>query len=117
MSTIANNKGGIYFFYIRPGKISDDHQFLMYIGRARFTQHQSIKKRLRSYKNEIESIDRGKVHKLLKNWKDYVFIRYVELEDNDVIDSLEKNLIISLLPPCNSAIPDQEIQQCVSAFS
>ena len=46
---INNKTGGIYVFYISPEVIPQNHRIVMYIGRARYTDNQNLRKRITEY--------------------------------------------------------------------
>ena len=39
-------------------------------------------------------------------WKEYLYVRYLPLESNELIDKMEKELIKAILPPFNDQYPD-----------
>lgn len=111
--TIPDDCGGIYSFVVKPNLIPGSHLYLLYIGRSKFTPHQSLRKRCREYPNE----DRPKIEKMVSIWGKYLYIRYLPLRtDNDVIDQVEAELINAILPPCNDRIPNKTISRAVAAF-
>lgn len=112
INVLPNDKGGIYVFVVKPNIIPDTHLYVMYIGRARHTASQNLRKRCKEYYNE----SRPKVKRLLRHWWKYLYIRYLPLEDNDLIDRIEKELINAIIPPCNDRIPDKTIQEAINAF-
>lgn len=115
MNSLPTDKGGIYFFYIRSNVIPNS-DFLVYIGRAQYTEHQNLKKRVRSYYQKYPE-ERPKINRMIKNWGPYLYVRYLEITDNDLINELEAKLINSNIPPFNDAIPDKKIKRAVSAFT
>lgn len=86
------------------------------IGRSWLTEHQHLKKRVRSYFQKY-AVERPKIKRMIKYWGPHLFIRYIELTDNDIINEIEEKLINSILPPFNDKIPDKKIKQAVSAFN
>ncbi len=113
MDLIPSNKGGIYAFVLKPGIIPDSHMYLMYVGRAHISQHQNLKKRCMRYYYD----SRPKVKRMIEHWWEFVYIKFLPLEDNTIIDDVEKELINKLIPPCNDEIPNQIIKNAVKAFS
>ncbi len=110
LNSLPNDKGGLYFFFIKhpivPGLIS----YLVYIGRARKGTTQNLRKRCREYfydYNNVNKDDRRtrKVRRMIKRWGKYLYLQYIELDDNEIIDSLESLLINNIRPPFNSQIP------------
>lgn len=112
INTIPNDKGGIYVFVLKPNIIPDAHFYIMYIGRAKKTINQNLRKRCKEYYSE----DRPKVFRLIRYWRKYIYIRYLPLDDNDTIDRIEAELINTILPPCNDKIPNKMIQRTINAF-
>lgn len=112
---IPNTCGGIYLFYIKPDVIPKIHHYLVYIGRARKTQYQNLRKRVREYATETKRL---KIHNMKLIWGSYLYVRYLPLptEDNDCIDELEKELIKAVLPPFNDEYPEVYNQAIKSAF-
>ncbi|MEX1029107.1 MAG: hypothetical protein WDZ91_03560 [Paenibacillaceae bacterium] len=115
MGNIPNDKGGIYFFYIRSIIVPNTY-FLVYIGRAWYTEYQNLRKRVRSYFQKYPN-ERPKINRMIRYWGPYLYIRYIEMTDNDIINDLEERLINSNIPPFNDKIPDKRIKDAVSAFN
>lgn len=114
ITSLPDNMGGIYLFIAKPDFIPNTHMYLMYIGRARLTSNQNLRKRCREYIND----NRPKVTRMISNWGKYLYIKYLPLDiDNNLIDEVEAELINKILPPFNSMIPDQKIQKAVNAFN
>ena len=114
-SKVPNNIGGIYFFYIRiPDFIEEYQNYLFYIGRAHHTNNENLRKRIQHYSREK---DREKITRVLKQWKDYVYLKCFPLKCKDTdIDKVENDLINSLLPYCNNEIPNKKIRRAINAF-
>ena len=113
MRTIPNNCGGIYSFVVKPDLVPNSHLYLLYIGRAQYTDNQSLRKRCSEYPKE----DRPKIQTMINNWGKYLYIRYLPLtESNDIINKTEAELINAILPPCNDKIPNKTIRQARAAF-
>lgn len=113
IDNLPTNKGGIYVFVARPNIIPNIHMYIMYIGRALNTPVQNLRKRCGEYYIE----KRPKIRRMIDSWGQYLYIRYLPLDDNYTIEALEKELINKILPPFNDRIPDAEIQDAVKAFS
>ena len=111
-SNVSANQGGIYMFCIKPPHVSDYAGYLMYIGRAQKTDNQNLRKRVKEY----QSSTRPRIDKMIKLWKDFLYVKCIPILDNDAIVSLEKDLINSFLPPCNSEIPNVELKNAIAAF-
>lgn len=112
---IPNTCGGIYLFCIKPNIIPNIHLYLAYIGRAKKTPHQNLRKRVSEYAKETE---RPKICDMKRFWSQYLYVRYLPLpdQDNDLIDELEKALIKVALPPFNEMYPKVYNQAMRSAF-
>jgi len=114
MNCLPKDAGGIYLFVAKPNFIPNSHLYLMYVGRAHYTATQNIRKRCRGYINEQS---RPKIKKMIEGWGKYLYIRYLPLTDNNLIDLIESEIINKILPPFNDAIPDKQIRDAVKAFS
>lgn len=117
INNVPTDFGGIYLFVAKPNILSDAHYYLLYVGRARKTNNQNLRKRCKEYFNEIKKEKRPLIHRMLNTWGDYLYIRYIPLADNDEINRIEAELINRLLPPFNYEIPDKKIRDAVKAFS
>lgn len=60
---------------------------------------------------------RPKIKRMIDSWGPYLYIRYLPLDDNSIIEALEKELINKILPPFNDFIPDVDIRNAIKAFS
>ena len=114
LSTIPNNKGGVYLLLVKPNILTESHLFLMYIGRAHISEDQNLRKRCSQYPAEKK---RPKIKRMIEQWGQYLYIRYLPLDDNAVIDNVEKELINKILPPFNDEIPDKTICAAVKAYT
>lgn len=113
LNSIPNDKGGLYVFIAKTDIIPDSHIYIMYIGRAKITQFQNLRKRCKEYGNA----KRPKIKRMVQSWGEYLYIRYYPMIDNNKIDNLEKELINNIIPPFNDEIPDKETRDKVKAFS
>ena len=118
VSKVNNHKGGIYIFYVSPEIIKERQRILMYVGRARITRTQNLRKRIKEYYGYLPpNYSRPKVNTMMREWSKFLYCSYIELDDNAQIDLIEKELIRKLIPPFNDQIPDQEIAYAAkSAF-
>lgn len=114
---IDNKVGGIYVFYVSPEVIPQNHRIILYVGRARYTHSQNLRKRINEYYSYVPpDYRRPKIANMFQEWGDDVYCSYLELKcSNDIIDLIEKELINKLLPYCNDEIPDQKIRKAVKA--
>lgn len=114
---LPNDKGGLYMFSINCPVIPGRTEFPAYIGRAKITEGQNLRKRCREYLTKFSREDeRPKITTLFKYWSKELWLSFMPLEDNDLIVDYEKKLINSLLLPFNDEIPDIEIRAAVKAF-
>jgi hypothetical protein len=113
IKNIPNNTGDIYMFFIKGMCLPFIENYIVYIGRSRFTQVQNIRKRAKEYFSD----DRTMIKLMFENWKSHLYYRYYPDTDNNRIDTNEVQLIRSILPPLNETIPDRiEIQETIPAF-
>lgn len=91
------------------------HLYLAYIGRARNTPYQNLRKRVSEYAKEKERL---KIVNMKRFWSPYLYVQYLPLplESNDRIDELEKELIKMALPPFNDKYPEVYNQAMKAAF-
>lgn len=112
---LPNNIGGIYMFYIKGVNLPFVENHILYIGRCKITEYQNIKKRAKEYYSDTK---RQLIVKMFRLWEQHLYYRYFQETDNDRIDSLEVQLIRSILPPLNEAIPNRiNVQPTVPAFN
>ena len=117
VDTVPNNSGGLYLFYIKCHILEGITEFPFYIGRAQFTEHQNLRKRVKEYFQHYSKNDeRPKITRMFKYWGKELHLAYFILNNNDNIVELERQLINFLLLPMNDEIPDQEIKQAIKAF-
>ena len=114
MNNIPSNSGGIYLFVAKPNLIPNTHSYLLYVGRAHFSSAQNLKKRCREY---IKEKSRPKVKRMIDSWGQYLYVRYLPLTNNELIDSIEAEIINKIIPPFNDSIPDKQIRDAVKAFT
>ena len=115
IANVPNDCGGVYIFLIKPNIISDAHLYLAYIGRARKTPYQNLRKRVSEYASENERL---KIVNMKRYWSPYLYVQYLPLplESNDCIDELERELIKTVLPPFNDRYPEVYNQAMKAAF-
>lgn len=113
IANVPNNHGGVYIFVAKSDIIKDTHVYLLYIGRVQKTDDQNLRKRFREYYYEKM---RPRIILMREAWGKNLYIRYFPLDDNDVICTLEEELIRVILPPCNSKYPGIYNQAMQAAF-
>ena len=117
IENVPNNTGGLYLFYVKSSIISGITEYPFYIGRAQFTEHQNLRKRVKEYFQKYSRSDeRPKITRMFKYWSKELYLAYFTLGNNENIVELEKQLINYLLLPMNDEIPDQQIKQAIKAF-
>ena len=119
ISTLPDNRGGIYFFILKNDILPELSSHIMYVGRAHFTTHQNLRKRCREYftKYYKDYTKRPHIYTMLNNWCKNLYLYFVELEDNDEIDEIEKKLINNLIPPFNHDIPHVDLKKVKTAMT
>lgn len=118
IENVDNTKGGIYCFYINSNIIHSAQKILVYIGRAQITEHQNLRKRIKEYYGYIIHKDRDErplIEELFSEYRNYLYCKYIELDDNEYIKKLEKELLKTLVPYANSDIPDGEVSSATRA--
>ena len=110
--TVPNDMGGIYLFILKPDIIPCVHKYILYIGRVQYTETQNLRKRFREYVHD----QRGDILRMRETWGKNLYIRYLPLTDNATICALEKELIRTIIPPCNSDYPGKLNKAMKAAF-
>jgi hypothetical protein len=117
VENVPENTGGLYMFYVKCTIISGITEYPLYVGRAQFSEHQNLKKRVKEYfQKYYKNNERPKITRMFKYWASELYLAYITLDENGEINDLEKQFINSLLLPMNTKIPDTEISQAISAF-
>lgn len=111
--------GGVYFFIVKAKTLPELANYLVYIGRAKKTDGHNLrircKRYFQNYKNEKE---RPKIARMIKQYGKFLYLRYVDLGDNNErIDLIESKLINNLTPPFNDQIPKKKIRDAIKAFA
>ena len=115
---LPDDKGGIYIFIIKSPVLPYTSEYLAYIGRAKLTDSFSLKVRCKNYLTKYsKDEERPKITRMFKYWNKYLYLKFIEIEENITTVDIEKKLIKAILPPFNDFIPDFEIRQGVKAFS
>lgn len=114
---LPNDEGGLYLFFIRCPIMPSLTDYPVYIGRAKSTEHQNLRKRCREYFTKWAREDgRPKIKKMINYWGPSLYLSYQILENNDDIIDHEEKLINSLLLPFNDEVPDKQIKAARKAF-
>ena len=101
INTVPNDKGGIYVFVLKPDLVPCVHKYILYIGRVQHSESQNLRKRFREYVHD----QRSAIMQMRETWGKDLYIRYLPLTNNTLICALEKELIRTIIPPCNSEYP------------
>ena len=112
ITTVPNDKGGIYVFILKPDIIPCVHKYILYVGRVKCTESQNLRKRFREYVHD----QRSDISLMREIWGKDLYIRYLPLTDNATICALEKELIRTIIPPCNSDYPGTLNKAMKAAF-
>lgn len=114
---INNKTGGLYLFIVKSNILPQISEYLVYIGRAQYTQKHNLRIRVKKYFREyIGDNDRPKITRMMTYWNHQLFLKYIEVSNNKLIKTLEARLINTLLPPFNDQIPDKKIRKAIKAF-
>ena len=113
---LPEKQGGIYIYSIENNLLPLG-SYIMYVGRAEKTETHNLKVRAKShYNNYRRHEENERLESVFDYWKPYVYISYLPIEENDVIDLVEQQLIMALTPPCNKAYPSPQVRRKLSAF-
>lgn len=117
MKSLPENCGGIYLFIIKSDVLPTISEYLVYIGRAKHTATHNLKIRTNKYYYEFYGPNgRPKITRMVGKWGPCLYVKYLTLTDNNVIEELEAELINSLLPPFNDEIPEKKFRDAINAF-
>ena len=110
---LPTNVGGIYMFYIKGINLPFIENYVLYIGRCKYTDNQNIRKRASEYYTDKRDL----IRQMFKRWKNYLYYRYYADTNNETIVRNEIQLIRAILPEYNESIPDRlEVRATVPAF-
>jgi hypothetical protein len=69
VENIPNNTGGLYMFYVKCEIIAGITEYPLYVGRAQYTEHQNLRKRVKEYFHKFANKnERPKVTRMFKYW-------------------------------------------------
>lgn len=105
ISTVPDNVGGIYIFVLRPELIPNLHLYIMYIGRARRGKGFSLRKRCRAYMGDTRPL----VATMRDLWGKALYFYYLPIEDDKLVEKVERELNRVIKAPCNSQYPDEYV--------
>lgn len=110
--------GGIYIYTLENPIVPESGSHIMYVGRALYTKNENLRERAKSHFYQYRRGDENeRLTRLYDDWANYVYFTYIPIsKENDVISTVEKELIVHLLPPCNKDYPSVKIRKKLSAF-
>lgn len=110
---LPTTTGGVYIFYLKGINLPFIENYILYVGRCRYTPKRNIRKRAKEYYNDKREL----ISFMKRQWRDYLYYRFYPDTNNAQIDKNEELLIKAILPMFNERIPDSiERQITVSAF-
>lgn len=105
ISKVPDDIGGVYVFLLKPNIIPNMHLYIMYIGRVRRKKEFSLRKRCKEYVVD----NRPKLAYMREMWGKYLYFYYLPIEDDIIVEKVERELIRVIIPPCNTQISDQYV--------
>ena len=105
ISEVPDDMGGVYVFLIKPDIIPNIHRYVMYIGRARRKSEFSLRKRCKGYISDTRPL----VAYMREIWGKQLYLYYLPLQDDELIEKVERELLRVVIPPCNTQIPDRYV--------
>lgn len=112
---IPPTTGGVYIFYLKGKSLPFIEYYILYVGRARFTESMNIQSRAVHYIYDRKR--RTNIKKMFDLWGNELYYRYYSDIDNETIDRNEALLIRAIVPPYNLEIPSRvEVQPSINAF-
>lgn len=117
VNELPNDRGGIYIYSIENSLVPTLGSYIMYVGRARKTESENLRNRVKSHFSQYKRHEENeRLERVFENWKQYVYLSYLPIDGNDVIDLMEDRLIMALTPPCNKEYPAPKVRRKLSAF-
>lgn len=117
VESIPDDKGGVYFYTIENPVVPETGRYIMYVGRARKTKTANLRQRAKSHFYDYQrASENSALMRMYDGWAKYIYFMYIPLEDNDTIDKVEDELIVTLTPPCNNKYPSVKIKDKLKAF-
>ncbi len=103
IKNIPKDTGGIYYFYIKGINLPFIENYILYIGRCQYTEHQNIRKRAMEYYNDSRIL----IQEMFNRWKEHLYYRYFPCKENEESCQDELKLISAILPQYNEDIPEK----------
>jgi len=119
VSGLPEDIGGIYLYVIENSVIPIAGSYIMYVGRARKTNSENLKKRAKSHFYQYRRHEENeRLERVFDKWNQHLYFLYLPVnESDDIIDLIEDELILALTPPCNKDYPSPKIRRKLSAFN
>lgn len=117
VDNLPDDSGGVYIYSIENGIFPSLGSYIMYVGRARKTPSENLRMRAKSHFSQYKRHEENeRLEKLFDNWDQYVYLSYLPIDGNNIIDLVEDQLITALTPPCNKEYPAPKVRRKLSAF-
>lgn len=117
---IPSDKGGIYIYVVKPVILPiAECAYIMYIGRAHNNGKSiNLRKRVFHYINESNDMYKGRIQirKLFNIYKKYLYVMYIQMDNNDDIDKLEKELVSAIVPPINDDLMQPSLKKAAKMW-
>ena len=114
---LPNDRGGVYIYSIENSLVPSLGSYIMYVGRARKTEYENLRIRIKAHFSQYKRHEENeRLERVFDNWKQYVYLSYLPMDGNDVIDLMENQLITALTPPCNKQYLAPRVRRKLSAF-
>ena len=101
---IPSDRTGVYAFVLEPNIADLKLGYLLYVG---MTKAQNFQTRFRQYLYDQENpkAKRLLVKQMLITWPEHLTFYYSQIDDQDIIKSVEDKLIAAFKPPFNRSYP------------
>ncbi len=113
---LPSDYGGVYTFVVQPGIANHPAcSYLLYVGK---TEKQNFRTRYRDYLRDKKLRDKSRrphVEEMLSKWNGHLWFYYARIDQEELIDSIERILLTAYLPPVNKIFPG-EAQQSLKRF-
>lgn len=111
------NKKGIYMFVVEPNfSFSPEIKYPIYIGRV--YKDNTFFKRFYEYVQSIGNFNIKRNRQIMTNaWPTKTFVYYYELNNDNEIEFIEKELVDKIIPPLNNKFYLKEAQNTRSIYN
>ncbi len=104
-SSNAPTQRGVYAFVLCPVTILSTSVppfgFIFYVGETGDHGNESLRTRLRSYRNKRQQRSRARIYSMIDLWSEHLYFYYAVVRSAVSTKEVEKLLLDALLPPCN----------------